>query len=119
MLIEISRLLIERLDDDGARADEVGRRQGSPGCVHDQIASQTPALIFQIHCELSEENHRNRFGHASSDARGNPPPFHRAGREAVERDHPLALADDICSRAAFRLVQSALASQPGGEALYT
>ena len=117
--VETSGLIIKRLDDDGARADEVGRRQGSPACVHDQIASQTPALIVQIHRELSQENHRNRLGHASADARGNPPPFHRAGRKTIERDHPLALADDIRPRAALRLVQTALASQPGVEALYT
>ena len=117
-LVGISGLLIERLDDDGSRADEVGRRQGSPARVYDQIASQPPALIVEVHSELSEKDHRNRFGHASSDARGNPASFYRSGREAVERNHPLALADDIRPRAAFRFVQAALAFQPGVEALY-
>ena len=98
------RAIVEGLDHDRPRTDELGGRQDTFRGIDQQIGAEPTPLVAGVDRELSEQNHRHGLGHASADPRRHPPPLHRARGEAVERDNPGAAAGDIGTCAPLGLV---------------
>ena len=74
--VERPGLSVDSLHDNGACADQVGRRQGAPGRVDQQVRAEAPALAVRVDRKLTEEDDRDRIGHAPADPGRNPPPLH-------------------------------------------
>ena len=90
-LVEPRRLIVERLDDDGARSDYFGSGQRSFPGIDQQVRAKAPSLICRVYRKLSHEDHRDRLRHAPADARRHPASFHGTGCQAVEGDYPISM----------------------------
>ena len=74
-----------------------------------------PALVVRVDRELTEQDDRDRVGHAPADPGRHPAPLDGTGGQAVEAGDAVAVAGDIGAGAALGLVQPRLALEPGVE----
>ena len=113
--VERRGLLVDGLHDDGAGADHTGSGEAAPCRIDKEVGAEASAPVVLIDRELSEQDDRDRVRHAAADPGRHPAPLHRAGGEAVEPGHAVAVAGDIGARPAFGFVQPRLAPEPGVE----
>lgn len=84
---ELSRPLVQSVNEQGTNADDCGRFYGSADRVAKQMRSQAVALLLSIHGEPPKQDDRDWIGLIAADLATKLRVCHRAGGEAVVAHH--------------------------------
>ena len=104
---------VDRPDDHGATADDIGPGDATPQSILDQPASNAPAGVAPIDGELSDQETRDRIrGSSGPDRARRAVRLEDARRQAVVADHRSAVVDHQDAGKTASLIGSCIAGEP-------
>ena len=92
------------MDEQTPDTDLIGGVENPPAGILQEGPAQTVALVGDVDCQPTKDDHGNRIGHVSPQLAGSAVHSDGTGRQGIVGDDPTIIADDEGTRGATGLI---------------
>ncbi len=110
--VELPGLVVQGMDEQRPHTDDLRRGDGAGDRVPEQMGAQAPALFLGVDGEASEQDDRDRVGHALPDAPTGIQPLDGTGGQGVVADDAFVPGSDEAAGCPRGLVAQRASAQP-------